>query len=158
MKLWMAAVVALVPVQQADEALKKETAYNSLQRFALPRLPFGAHCDVTEAAGSPVCFLSWRYDLDDPMCAPLKAAIEKGVKEAGIAATDSAALAPIAAKALWHPLIEGELSGEYARLQKALGVKLADLRFGGCINFRWNRADYCLMTKGSTKEWGFVSH
>ena len=74
MKLWMVALVVLVPVQQADEALKKETAYNSLQRFALPRLPFGAHCDVTESAGSPVCFLSWKVDLDDATCAPLKAA------------------------------------------------------------------------------------
>ncbi len=151
MKLWIVALVALVPMQQADEALKKETVYNSLMRFAMPRLPYGAHCDVIEREGKVTCFLSLPMDLDSARCASLKAVIDKGAKDGKI---DAAA----AGKALWPPIIESEIAGEYARLQKAIGVKGGELAFGGCIEFQWNKTDYCLLSKGSTKEWAFVSH
>ena len=150
MKLWMAALVALVPMQQADEALKKETVYNSLLRFALPRLPYGAHCDVVEREGKVVCFLSMTFDLETSRCAGLKSALDKVAKDGKLDPAD-------AGKALWPPILESELAGEYARLQKSLGVKAGELSFGGCIEFRWSRSDYCLSRLGA-KEWAFVMH
>jgi hypothetical protein len=157
----LAFVVLLVPAQSSpEEALKRETVYNSLHRQLLPMCPFGAIVDVSESKDNVSCFFSWNYDLDTPPCATLKAKLLAELKSAGVdlAKPDGKVYAQVAAKMLWNEIYEKEAAGKYAALQKRLGVTTPALRIGAAISFRLGDDTRCLTTMGSTKEWCFVSH
>lgn len=158
----LALFALLVPAPQPspEEALKRETLYNSLHRQLLPMCPFGAIVDVNESKDAVTCFLSWNYDLEEPACASLKTKLLAALKADGIdlAKPDLTAYARTAAKVLWNEIYETEATAKYAALQKRLGITAPALRIGASVSFRLGDDARCLTTMGSTKEWGFVTH
>ncbi len=158
----LALFALLVPAPQAspEEALKRETLYNSLHRQLLPMCPFGAIVDVSESKDNVTCFFSWHYDLEQPALASLKAKLLAELKSAGVdlAKPDFKAYAQTAAKVLWNEIYEKEAAAKYAALQKRLGVTAPALRIGASISFRLGDDSRCLTTTGSTREWVFVAH
>ena len=157
----LAFVVLLVPAQASpEEALKRETLYNSLHRQLLPMCPFGAIVDVSESKDGVTCFFSWNVDLEQPAGAGLKAKLLAELKSAGVdlAKPDFKAYAQTAAKVLWNEIYEKEAAAKYAGLQKRLGVTTPALRIGASISFRLGDDTRCLTTMGSTREWVFVAH